>query len=467
MDAVAFRRRWQTWLVILGSTVVAVASARSHVGGWNDGSRLATVEGLVDRGTWAIDDSIFARPAWYPGLYPNDEPVTAVIGTRDKLLIDGHFYSDKSPVPAVLMAGEYALLKSLTGWTAADRPDQFCLVMCLLSSGLAYVVAVWSIDRLGRAVGLPPTVGLLLTASFSLATVAPVYARQVNNHIFLLAAAAALLIELVEMARVDAMDRLPRGRLLVAGCLAGLAYTIDLGAGPVIALGAAGLVAYRRRLGGLMLFGMAALPWLLLHHALNYAIGGTLGPANANLEYLRWPGSPFDTATGNWNHGTTEHFVRYAVLLLVGNKGFLIHNLPLLLAVPAAVRLVLRRVPESPEIVMATAWAVGTWLLYAAASINFSGACCSIRWFVPLLAPGYFVLAVLLREPPNYRRDFTVLSGSGAVMALVMWRIGPWTLHLVPYWWAYPAGGLIAWVVVRRQAARSLPDAPVELRRAA
>ena len=73
-------------LVLFLASLVAVVSARDYPGGWNDGSRLATVESLVERHTWAIDDSPF------------------LAGTQDKLLIGGHYYSDKSPVPAVLMA---------------------------------------------------------------------------------------------------------------------------------------------------------------------------------------------------------------------------------------------------------------------------------------------------------------------------------------------------------------------------
>jgi hypothetical protein len=434
--------------VLIGAAVVAIISARPTAGGWNDGSRLATVECLVDHGTWAIDDSIFIRPN---GPYPTDNNLLADYGTLDRLRIDGHFYSDKSPVPAMLMAGEYGLLRAVTGWTAAKYPQRFCWLLCVLTSGLAYVVAVWSMDRLGRIVGLPSRTGLALTASFALATVAPAYVRQVNNHVLLLGVTAALLVELLQLETAHV------GRLLLAGWLAGLAYTIDLGVGPIISLGAACLVAYRRRWIGVAPFAAAALPWILLHHGLNYAIGGTLGPANANLEYLNWPGSPFNAAnaTGGWSHPNLWTFLCYAVSLLVGLKGFLNHNLMLMLAVPAAALLVMRRVRETPEIVMASAWAVGTWLLFAVASSNSSGLSCSIRWFVPLLAPGCFVLAVLLRDLPERRRDFAALSVWGAAMAYVMWQRGPWMPKLVPHWWAYVGGGLLTWGVVniRRRAA--------------
>ncbi len=46
-------------LVVVAAAAVAAVSARPYAGAWNDGSRLATVEALVDHGTFAIDRSIF------------------------------------------------------------------------------------------------------------------------------------------------------------------------------------------------------------------------------------------------------------------------------------------------------------------------------------------------------------------------------------------------------------------------
>jgi hypothetical protein len=447
----------RTWAVVLGAAVVAIVSAEPFAGGWNDGSRLATVESLVDRGSWSIDDSVFVRSAAESGVYPPDDPAL-VYGTLDKLYIADHYYSDKSPVPALFMAGEYAVFKALTGWTAAANPRPFCWWMCLLTSGLAYVWAVASIDRLGRVLMLSPWCGLALTASFALATTAPVYARHVNNHILLLAVAAALLVELLASSRMS-----------IAGGLAGLAYSIDLGAGPVIALVAAGLVAYRRRLAGLMPFAFAALPFVALHHLLNSWIGGTIGPANAHIGYLLWPGSPFNAAnaTGGWTHPTVSHFVVYASGLLLGHKGFLIHNLPLLLAIPTTIWFMRRRGPHAAEIVMASAWAVGTWLVYAAGSTNSGGQCCSIRWFVPLLAPGYFILALVMRDLPACRRDFAALSLWGGAMALLMWQRGPWMPRLVPFWWLFVIGALATWVVVWWRRKNWDVNQFVEMRRAA
>src|SRR5689334_2873895 len=91
------------WVLAAVAFAGAAAGARPCAGGWNDGSRLAAVESLVERGTLAIDDSVFVTPPreLVERGTPPYSPDTAgnVTGTYDRLYINGHFYSDK---PAVI-----------------------------------------------------------------------------------------------------------------------------------------------------------------------------------------------------------------------------------------------------------------------------------------------------------------------------------------------------------------------------
>ena len=48
-------------LVVALAAFVALVSARTYVAAWNDSSRLATVECLVDHHTLTIDDSVFVK----------------------------------------------------------------------------------------------------------------------------------------------------------------------------------------------------------------------------------------------------------------------------------------------------------------------------------------------------------------------------------------------------------------------
>lgn len=498
-SAATGKRRWCEAALIAVASLVALASARDYAGGWNDGSRLATVESLVDRHTLAIDDSIFVRSAASadaPNPYAPGDELLRTKGTQDKLLINGHYYSDKSPLPAFWLAAWYALLRHLTGLTAHEHPRLFCYLMTVLSSGIAYVLCVWSVWRLALRHALPMATCALLAASLGLATVAPVYARQVNNHILLLAVVSLLVL---------ALDQ--RGAMYpaIAGTLAGLGYTLDLGLGPVLMLCTAALVAYRQcdefrprfrfaslltsgrwlgqiwpkhrwpsgtilpasdapvvalpghrrshasfegnvvrcgsapatatqrpvllnRILSMACFALAAAPWLAAHHTLNYVTGGTLGPANSVAAYLDWPGSPFSVRnmTGGWAHGDAGHFLLYSAALLFGKHGFLNYSLPTFLAIFSAAFLFRRRVKELPELVWAAAFCGGAWLLYAALSNNYSGPCCSIRWFVPFLAPAYYLLVLALGERRELSSGLRWLTGCGACLAAILWWRGPW-----------------------------------------
>jgi hypothetical protein len=301
-----------------------------------------------------------------------------------------------------------------------------------------------------------------LAISFAVATVALPYARYTNNHILLLAVVAGIMLIMARGAELATPDS--RVSLLVLGTLTGLGYGIDLGAGPMLMLCVSGWILYRFcAIRPTAAFAAAALPWLILHHAINYQVGGTWKPANAIPEYFNWPGCTFNasTMTGAWHHSSVGRFVIYALGLLIGKRGFLDHNLALFLAAPGWLLLVRHRPRELPELLFTAAWCVGTWLLYALTSSNSSGLCCSIRWFVPFLAPGYYVLAVLLRRFQHLTGVFLVLTGWGAIMGALMWWKGPWMRHMVPFYWPLQAGCLLTLIVYwwRRQrgAVHALP----------
>jgi hypothetical protein len=415
---------------------------------------MAAVESLVDRRTWVIDDSTLVKPPKQdprkPGIFaPTDIPLWEN-GVGDRLLIHGHFYSDKSPLPALYLAGVYATLQKLFGITAKDRPDLFCYWLTVLSVGAAYVAAVWCVYRIGLSVGLSTAKSLLATACFGLATMALPYLRHVNQHLLLLAATAAICLELAQAPPVGDSSRRAWRWAMRIGLWMGLGYTIDLGVGPILVLSTTAIVAYQlRQVKVVAAFLLASAPPAMLHHAVNYSIGGTFFPANSVVEYVTYPGSTFTAATmtGGWQHDSAGHLLLYLAALLFGKKGFIGHNLPLFLIVPGTFVLLARRPKELPMILYCIAFAAGSWILYGTASTNYSGACCSIRWFVPLLAPGFFLLALCLREEPEAWRDLAVLGVFGSVLGALMWSGGPWTHRMVPYFWQIQGVALAGWGV--------------------
>src|SRR5512136_37809 len=79
-----------------------------HTHSWQEESRMATVQTLVEQGTFIIDHTEFNR-------------------TGDKVFINEHFYSDKTPLLSVVAAGAYSILHSVFGFTldpAICVPDE-------------------------------------------------------------------------------------------------------------------------------------------------------------------------------------------------------------------------------------------------------------------------------------------------------------------------------------------------------
>jgi hypothetical protein len=168
----------------------------------------------------------------------------------------------------------------------------------------------------------------------------------------------------------------------VIGAALGIAFGLDLAAGPLLLACTLPLVGARGGWQASALCGIAAVPGIALHHVVNYATAGTLLPANMTPEYFRWPGSPIEAAvlTGAWHHTPVE-LLSYAIQLLFGRHGFFLHNLALLLLIAAAGAFVHRPVPERCVAVHAACWSVATWLVYAVGSNYWANVCRSAGSF--------------------------------------------------------------------------------------
>jgi hypothetical protein len=446
------------WVLAAIAFGLAAVSAKPFASSWNDGSRLASVEALVERGSYCIDGTVFLQPEIAPGTTPYDpEKPLLARGTYDKLRINGHWYSDKPPLVSLPLAAAYRGLMTLGLPAPAKRPDVFAWVICVLLSGTGYAVAVGCMWALGKRAGLPPAWRFVWLAAFALATVLPAYTRSANNHIAQLGAVTAICVLLGRIADRVTEGRTAWGSLFATGLITGFAYNLDFGIGPPLVLSVVVVVALRTR--GTWPVVCCALPMLgcmIAGHAINFAIGGDwLRPLNMHREYLAWPGSPFNTTmTGVIRPRYVAQFL-YVFDLLVGKKGFLTHNPALWLALFTGVLVLKRAGRDRLEILALAAWCAMGWLMYGVLSKNHGGHCVSIRWFLPFLAPGFWLLAKVLVERPEFRRDFLILTACGLVLSASAWKVGTWWPRVVPlYWWTFGAS-LLAWGAVRWHAERA------------
>lgn len=437
------------WALGLLALAFAAFSAKPYAGSWNDGSRLATVESLLDRGTLAIDDSIFCQvPSSGISPYPPKRADLNLIGTFDKLYVRGHFYSDKPLFAGIVMAGLYRPLQWLGAPSPAEKPDVFIRLITILTSGLGYAIAVGCLWVIGRRIGLQAGLRLGWLAAFAFGTYALTYAQHANSGAMQLGALAGISLLLTR----DIERRWGVANLIGLGTLAGFGFVLDFGSGPPLVACLFGLVWWTTRSArSVLVFTAAAAPWIAASLAVNYAVGGVWKPLNMYPEHFQFPGSPFspENMTGFLQHQPINQFL-YAGGMLFGKHGFLNHNLPLMLAI-AGVPL-LRR--GHPELAALMAWCGLTWLMYALLSNNMGGQCCSVRWFVPFLVPGLWLLALQLREKPRLIPQFGVLTAGGVVLAALMWREGPWARHMIPAMWPVVGTTLLIWGAVELRTRR-------------
>jgi hypothetical protein len=457
-------RPMAAWLLGAVAFAFAATGAKPFAGGWNDASRLATVESLLDRGTLAIDDSIFVRvPASGIKPYSPDRADLLLIGTYDKLFVNGRYYSDKPLFAGVMMAALYRPLEWLGAPAPAERPDVFIRLMTIFTCGLGYAVATGCLWMIGRRVGLAPARRLGWLAAFALCTYAPTYTQHVNSGAMQLGLLAVMALLLTRDHRWGTWN------LVALGTLAGIAFNLDFGSGPPLVGCTFALVWWQtRRLKPVATFSLGVLPWVAAGIGINDFVGGVWKPLNMYPEHFLYPGSPFtqENLTGDLHHEPLNLFL-YAGGMLFGKHGFFNHNLPMLLILAAGLP-VLRRAPA--ELKWLAAWCALTWLMYAVLSNNMGGGCCSVRWFVPFLVPGFWLLARLLHEKPQLGPQFGALSAGGFVLAGLMWWKGPWTMNMVPFMWYVVGLTMIAWgVVARRTRPKLIVMSPVDtpLRKAA
>lgn len=380
------KRNNLTLWVALFFVLVWGSLTHAHVGSFNDRSRMAAIESLVERGTWVIDQSPFSR-------------------TVDRILVDGHFYSDKPPVLTFIASGVYAVLHhgfhlSLdAGWCDPDadpchcrafcnrqgsaKPDWAYYLLTLLLVGFPSALTLALFYHLTDRFGLGNPAALLLTAALGLTTQIFPYSTVFNSHV---PAAASLLAGFYALLRAREGERRDRW-LFLSGFLTALAATFDLGVGLffVAFLGYA-FWGHRRRAWPYLAGGM--LPCALMAILDIQIVGNPLPPYTYTQGY-DYPGSRFpQTIAGN---RSPENVLVYGLRLLLGDHGLFAFNPVLLWAVVALVQ-AWRAAPATAKMREAAALVgltSGLFVLYFILSTdNFGGAAYGPRWytvFIPLL----------------------------------------------------------------------------------
>jgi len=347
-------------LMMAASLIMVVWNLQdSSLDNANTGSRYATIESLVDYGTYWIDQSRYVH-------------------TIDKYQVDGHYISSKPPVLPTLAAGVYWVYEHLTGRTIRRYEGEVVRLVSLCTGGLCHLIFLVYFYRLCGLL-LQRQLAIWITmAAASFAYLGVAYATAINNH----STAAALAVCGLYYACAIHHGQLQKWwHWPLTGFVLGLLPAIDL---PGIAI--SGLIVlyllahdWKKTLFWLV---PAMLPWLLVHLWLTYNISGSLRPFYTNRELKNFPGFHFRNATDI--DGLRESKDIYAFNVLLGHHG-VFSMTPLYLFGLWELLRSLRYRRLLRESVLCAVALCGFFGFYIFRTRNYGGWCVGMRWLVPVM----------------------------------------------------------------------------------
>jgi hypothetical protein len=285
--------------VLFGIALLFCAAiTKTHTDSCNDTARLAMIDSLVERGTFRIDASPF-------------------VGTCDKYLYHGHFFSDKEPLLILMGAVVAFALRPLHLSLATNLPVAYYLVT-LFTVGACFAAAVAYAFLLQRLLGMTRRVALTVCGLTALATPVVTFAIVLANHV---PCGAAVLIGTAHALLAARGSRL---HAALSGLFFSVAVAFDASA---IAFFLVPIALLWRRPPSLgFAFAVATAPLLIAQASFNFVYSGSVVPAAMNGGLWDYAGSYFR------NHylsagmlGSFWAYVDYARYVTIGDKGLFIY----------------------------------------------------------------------------------------------------------------------------------------------
>ena len=404
--------RWFGVVLFLAFLLLWALLTKVYTHSWQEESRMATVQTLVEQGTFIIDHTEFNR-------------------TGDKVFINEHFYSDKTPLLSVAAASAYAILHNAFGLTLDPTicvPDEdpaacraftptgtrftafYWLTMIFIGgSASLLVVLFWrAMLNAGASGSLATALAVALGLASPLAPYSIVFAGHVPAALCLFAGFVILIqrchseprrgeeslspIANVPGQRRDSSSRKNASRndttasswkFFLAGFFISLAANIDLTLAVFIV--AFGLWIMFTQWRKLLPYLLGALVPFAISAAINYWAAGTIMPLYFDPKAYDFVGTVLNTTVGGTNGFYSPDFgLRYTYNMFIGERGLFAFT-PMLIFAFIGMAVAFKQRRQRGLIVTVL---LGS-LLFAAYLIlrtdNFGGLAWGTRWFVPLM----------------------------------------------------------------------------------
>jgi hypothetical protein len=410
-------RRWFGVVLFVTFMLLWALLTKVHTHSWQEESRMATVQTLVEQGTFIIDHTEFNR-------------------TGDKVFINEHFYSDKTPLLSVVTAGVYSVLHNIFGLTLdpticvpnediaacraftpnGTRFTAFYWLTLIFVGGSAslLVVLFW---RAMMNAGASGTSATALAVALGLASPLAPYSIVFAGHV---PAALCLFAGFILLVRQSEIERSGHDwKIILAGFLISLSANIDLTL--AIFIVAFGLWVLFARWRKLLPYAFGAFIPFAISAAINFWAAGTIVPLYFDPKAYDFVGTVLNTTVGGTNGFYSLAFgLRYAYDMFVGQRG-LFSFTPMLIFAFVGMAVAFKQQRQRGLI----AALLGGSLVFAAYLIlrtdNFGGLAWGTRWFVPLVPLWWYFARDaygMLRDKPR---------------ASLMWRALFWLAVLISF----------------------------------
>lgn len=375
-----------------------------RVSSWNDASRMATIESLVERHTFIIDESEF-------------------VSTGDKVFINGHYYSDKPIIPAVVGAIIYAPLYYF-GVRLDYGINLAYYLITIFTVKLFWVLGLLAFYLILHRMPVSEKERVWLTLALGFASLHFTWSSIFNNH----SLAASFLVTGFYFFKRQKYHIHDTWNYIYAGTFFSLAGACDM---PVFIFYAGFLLSlfFNKEYKKMLMMCIPAFFILMPALLFNYSVSGSIMPLQLNKSFFEYPGSPWNLASGmsGMTINTGWNLVNYSFNSLLGKNGFIIYNPLLFVAIPCLIYEIKNRRKFWKEGLVIGVASLILIAYYCITTRNFGGNSYSIRWFVPLL-PLLFIFLYAFLENPTIKR--TRIFWSLFFISFVISSVGlvdPWT----------------------------------------
>jgi hypothetical protein len=399
-----FAQATPTWKLVALLALIGVGTTHCAPMTWNDESRMATIQSLVESRTLVIDHSDFAT-------------------TGDKVFVAGHFYSDKPPLPAMLGAIAYVPLYAL-GFRLREGPSLAYFVITLLTVTLVWLCGTVALFYALEFTGLDVERRTLACLALGVGSTFLTWATTFNNHEI-----AAGCISIGFMFLLKARFETGARNLALAGLFLSIAAASDMPTAIFYVVFSGYVIARKETRRNIVFFLLPMILTAVPTAVADFAIHRSIMPVQIYPQYFQYPGSPWLGSGELSGVGTNDlgFTFTYAVRTLFGPAGFLLYNPLLFLAAYGCVRVIQQRERFWPECLCVLLGSLVLCGYYWTTTTNFAGWSYSIRWFVPILPPLFFFLYPYFRDNRSRRkRLFTIIFAVSTVIASVG-ALNPWS----------------------------------------